>query len=394
MDKKIFDIEIDDSDFSPNGIFQVSLVKSPAIESDFMYFSKDGEFTERQQLYHFNEEKREVVGAVLIPDKLIYRYSKEIGEYYVRFSKEVIESLVYKMSKDNVFNMFNIEHNKESVGNVFVTEQWIKESEEDKSSKYSKLSDLAVGTLFMKCKIDNDEVWNEIKDGELKGFSVELNSYIIPSNFKQMKEKETNVFSAEDVKLLVDEVTKAINSKKTGPILTENVEQLASASYWSLSSNGNVYLETEAGTMYFVAGEDTVDMVREALTGSLNETKDEMHFKGENKEDTKNAESTTAATAKTVNKTLSEEKKPEANTEPYTEDGTGEPDPEAKAEAVAEPEKEAGVILSEEEATEQLLSDQKNANEPTEEELNETKTVINRSDPRFKKALKEMFKYN
>ena len=223
MDKKIFDIEIDDSDFSPNGIFQVSLVKSPAIESDFMYFSKDGEFTERQQLYHFNEEKREVVGAVLIPDKLIYRYSKEIGEYYVRFSKEVIESLVYKMSKDNVFNMFNIEHNKESVGNVFVTEQWIKESEEDKSSKYSKLSDLAVGTLFMKCKIDNDEVWNEIKDGELKGFSVELNSYIIPSNFKQMEEKETNVFSAEDVKLLVDEVTKAINSKKTGPNLPPNL---------------------------------------------------------------------------------------------------------------------------------------------------------------------------
>jgi len=62
-------------------------------------------------------------------------------------------------------------HDGKAVKDVYVVESWIKEDENDKSSKYG-YSDLPVGTWFVAMKVKNDDIWNKVKEGMLNGFSV------------------------------------------------------------------------------------------------------------------------------------------------------------------------------------------------------------------------------
>ena len=73
MDKKlpIYDLTLADVG---HGMFKISLVDKPAIEEDFVYFSK-----EEVIQYFADDEKREVVGPIMIPNKEIVRFSPEHG---------------------------------------------------------------------------------------------------------------------------------------------------------------------------------------------------------------------------------------------------------------------------------------------------------------------------
>jgi hypothetical protein len=62
-------------------------------------------------------------------------------------------------------------HDGKALPDVYVVESWIKQSDNDKSTDYG-YKDLPVGSWFISMKINNDEVWNDIKEGKLTGFSV------------------------------------------------------------------------------------------------------------------------------------------------------------------------------------------------------------------------------
>lgn len=188
---KVYNISVDTEQLSDEGVFTVSLVDKPAIRSNFVYLSEEGE--PEKELFSFNEEKGELVGAVLIPDILIPRSNKELGKYYVTFSAETIESIQYKMSRDGFFNYFNLDHEMPTDG-VVMLETWIKESDNDKSSNYG-LEELPVGTMFFKAKVEDDTIKQRIKDGELNGFSVELKASLIP----QMETQTTQLMSQEEI---------------------------------------------------------------------------------------------------------------------------------------------------------------------------------------------------
>src|SRR6056297_2840161 len=99
MEKPIYNVKIDKEAHSDDGIFTISMVGKPAIQSNFIYMSEQ----EEQSLYKLaSEEKQEVVGAVLIPNKPIYRKIDD-KEFYINFTEETIEDLVYKMSRDGFF---------------------------------------------------------------------------------------------------------------------------------------------------------------------------------------------------------------------------------------------------------------------------------------------------
>src|SRR6056297_1738724 len=102
MDLPIYNINVDKEEYSDHGIFTISLVNKPAVKSNFVYMSEE----QKQSLYKLaSEEKQEVVGAVLIPNQPIYR-NQDGKEFYINFTEEAIEDLVYKMSKDGFFNYF------------------------------------------------------------------------------------------------------------------------------------------------------------------------------------------------------------------------------------------------------------------------------------------------
>lgn len=176
MDKDLplYDITLEDFE---QGMYKISLVDKPAIEENFIYFSK----TEVVEMFA-NDERKEVVGPIMIPNKEILRFSPENGYYYVRFTEETIRDIMYNYSKKGLFNEFGIHHEYDTK-DVVLLEVWMKESENDKSTDYGY--NLPNGTVFVKTKIESDELFKAIKDGEVNGFSIEIQADIKPVNNKE-----------------------------------------------------------------------------------------------------------------------------------------------------------------------------------------------------------------
>ena len=146
----------------------ISLVTSPAIEQDFVFFGKE---KNNLTFAKVDEEKRMLVSPALIPNKNIFRHNPNTQEdYYVYFSKETVRKASELYLKHNNHHKATYQH-QDRVSGVLTVESWIKEGDVDKSKLYGY--DLPNGTWFVKMKIENDELWNKIKDGELKGLSIE-----------------------------------------------------------------------------------------------------------------------------------------------------------------------------------------------------------------------------
>lgn len=176
-DLPLYDITLEDFE---QGMYKISLVDKPAIEENFIYFNK----TEVVEMFA-NDEKQEVVGPIMIPNKEILRFSPENGYYYVRFTEETIRDIMYNYSKKGLFNEFGIHHEYDTQ-DVVMLEVWMKESDNDKSKDYGY--NLPNGTVFVKAKIESDELFNAIKNGEVNGFSIEIQADIKPVNKFEMNE--------------------------------------------------------------------------------------------------------------------------------------------------------------------------------------------------------------
>jgi len=181
---RIVELIIDEKD-EQSGIDAISVVMSPAIESNFIHLSKH-----EVVLKEVDAEKRIIMGAALIPDKQIYRKNdKTKDEYYIYFSKATIRkaSELFLMNANQ--NNSTLEHSQKLKG-MSVVESWIIEGQNDKSKNYG--FDLPKGTWMISMKVNNDEIWNKVKLGEVKGFSIEgyfADRYEMNSKNIDMKEK-------------------------------------------------------------------------------------------------------------------------------------------------------------------------------------------------------------
>jgi hypothetical protein len=148
------------------GIEAISVVENPAIEEDFIAL-KSQEF----KLAEVDKEKRILMGALLIPNKPIYRRNGE-DEYYIYFSKDTVlkASQMYLMQGKQ--NNSTLEHQYQ-INGLSLVESWIVEDKvHDKSVKYGM--DLPLGTWVGAVKVNNEQIWNEfVKTGKVKGFSIE-----------------------------------------------------------------------------------------------------------------------------------------------------------------------------------------------------------------------------
>tara|TARA_R110002096_G_scaffold148892_1_gene310101 strand:- start:4531 stop:5694 length:1164 start_codon:yes stop_codon:yes gene_type:complete len=170
----------------------ISLVTSPAIETDFVYFNKDTNLN----LAAIDEEKRLLVSPALIPYKQIYRYDAEKDkDYYVYFTAETVRKSAEAYMKHQNTNNATIQH-EDKVTGVHTVESWIVEdSQNDKSNLYN--FELPKGTWFVTMRVLNDEVWERIKSGELKGLSIE--GYFVDKMQTLAKEDDKKKKYAEPV---------------------------------------------------------------------------------------------------------------------------------------------------------------------------------------------------
>jgi len=161
----------------------ISFVDDPANMQDFVLMSSD---TEKESEI-IDDVKGIVTGAVLIPEQLIYRNING-AEFYMRFSTETIEAMAMQYMRDND-GYFSVDHEYGSYGN-FIFESWIKTTDEDKSNGLG--FDLPIGTWFISVKVEDVAVLAKLKEGGLKGFSIEaLLSRIAVSMNKENETEET-----------------------------------------------------------------------------------------------------------------------------------------------------------------------------------------------------------
>lgn len=215
--KKLYEVRPDSL------VYAISLVECPAIESNFIYLSEEKPI----QVCLEQDEKHMVFGAVLIPDKPIYRYNQE-EEYYIRFPKETIEVLAHDyLQNDNIYS-FTQQH-KENADGVSIIESWVKTSNNDKSVDLG--IDAPIGTWFVGAKIDNEEIWQGIKDGSMRGFSVEsfLNFDEIMMNKQENKMTEEKLETIEVNESFWMRIAEIIKNALKNPEVPELEAQVTSA---------------------------------------------------------------------------------------------------------------------------------------------------------------------
>ena len=160
-----FELFIDEAR-EEDGIEAISLVEFPAIEENFVALSKH-----KVEFKTVDTEKRVIVGLALVPDKPIYRRSGD-NEYNIIFSKETVRKASELYLKRLKLNNATLEHDEQMTGGVSVIESWIVEDPiKDKTALYGL--NAVVGAWAVTMKIDNDQVWEDVKAGKYLGLSIE-----------------------------------------------------------------------------------------------------------------------------------------------------------------------------------------------------------------------------
>ena len=156
-----------DEENENSGIEAISVVESPAIESDFIALKN-----QEIKMAEVDKEKRILMGAALIPNKPIYRKNEMGDGYYVFFSSNTVKKASEMFFIRGNQSKATLEHQM-SIQNLTVVESWLVDNPKmDKSVNYGL--NVPKGTWMVSMKVNNDEIWNDyVKTGKVKGFSIE-----------------------------------------------------------------------------------------------------------------------------------------------------------------------------------------------------------------------------
>lgn len=164
----LYRIVVDPND-PESGMTCISMVDSPAIQTDFLCFEKE----EKMAFAVQDADKHIVTGPAIIANMPIYRYSPQLNEYYVVFDEETIDNIILKYSKLGLWNEVSLQHDGHNINSAIMIEFYKKDSKTGIVPK--EYEDVADGSLFVSYKITDEELWNQIKNGDdIKGFSIEI----------------------------------------------------------------------------------------------------------------------------------------------------------------------------------------------------------------------------
>jgi hypothetical protein len=191
---KLYELKIEDNE---DEVFAISLVESPAIESDFIFFDK-----EEVMFAATDNEQQMLIGPILLPEKKILRVDGEGQPYHVYFTKETVKKIAQNYLMKKYTDKATLEHDM-SIKGVHLVESWIKDGKLDKSNNYG-LS-VPEGTWMGMFKITDPKIWKDyVKTGKVKGFSIEglfthnlihaSKEDILLKDIEDMTEQEAEVF--------------------------------------------------------------------------------------------------------------------------------------------------------------------------------------------------------
>ena len=219
--------------------YAISMVESPAIESDFVALSKEEE--DKVQVFLESNERHMVYGAALIPEKDIYRNNGE-QEFYISFTKESIERMSQDFMKE--YRQHEVKTDHDEVANeVCVVESWlVEDSYKDKSNALG--INVPEGTWMVGMKVNNIETWERVKSGELKGFSVE--SMLTLEEFSKIENNMDNTNEEMFLNKLRNVLKEFFSSKKEeepAEIEPTNVDLSKATIKEGVDDKGNEYVD-------------------------------------------------------------------------------------------------------------------------------------------------------
>ena len=164
MGKKLPVYELKINEAEDSFVQAIALVDEPAIESNWIAFAN------QQMLFKADDAKHELIGAAMIPDMKIYRRDNDGSEYEVFFSADTIREISQVYFKRGFQTNLNIQHSA-TPAKSFVFQSYIVDSTKGMNSP--KGLNLPDGSWVVGVKVTDEQVWNDIKGGKTKGFSVE-----------------------------------------------------------------------------------------------------------------------------------------------------------------------------------------------------------------------------
>lgn len=168
MELRVFKAEINPDIKSDLEVFAMSLVKNPAIERNFLHFD-----SQKKVGLKFDAERRIVSGVAMVADMPIYRNTPELGEFYVVFDKYTIAAIVKKFAQKGLMNSFTLAHDEANkISNITIFNSFVSDASLG-VLPMKGYEDIADGSWFISAKVEDDSVWQKVKNGEVKGFSVE-----------------------------------------------------------------------------------------------------------------------------------------------------------------------------------------------------------------------------
>ena len=173
MSLPIYELKINASLQDDSMVDYVALVDAPAIQKDFLAFNDELLSPKKDRFQIVSEDQHIISGALMVADQLIYRNNETFGEHYVKFSAQTIKEIAIKFAKKKFQNNVNLMHDtNQKVDGVTMFESFIV----DKSRGIMPMKgfeDAPDGSWFVSMLVENDAVWQQVKEGKINGFSIE-----------------------------------------------------------------------------------------------------------------------------------------------------------------------------------------------------------------------------
>lgn len=199
MKLPVYDLEISDDELNKSGVQYVAMVDDPAVQMDWQAFNNQAEVK-----FVADSDRRIILGVLMRADYPIFRKDENRGDHYVKFKPSVIERIINKFSKLGYHNNVNLMHQKDAVTEgVYMRGSF----QVDKTLGISapKGMDVEEGSWIGIYYVENDKIWDEVKAGTFKGFSVE-------GFFGYQFSKQIREFENEDYDKALDEVLSILNN--------------------------------------------------------------------------------------------------------------------------------------------------------------------------------------
>lgn len=191
------------------GMLAISIVDDPATEVNFLKFSKDKEI---QKFKIQNEEKRIVRGLVMEANKPIYRIGTSGYEYFVIYRPETIRKMAERYLKNGLQNSVDLNHNNIYEENCNMTQFFIKDV--NAGIDPAGFEEVSEGSLFVEFHIENDSVWEQIREGKFKGFSLYGLFDVEPILEEQFKKNTSDDVDDAEILALIEKIENKLLKNK------------------------------------------------------------------------------------------------------------------------------------------------------------------------------------